>query len=160
MSSREIEAGKFQLRDHSPSFFGAGRRRDEMHLPVAVVPFAVEPPGLRIEREQAADAASGFRDQRRTGAGARIRQRKAGGPRHHDLVGGEFRRNVVRQRLDHHPMGRHQRIESDELLRLLETAGGSERGDDQQCVADLAVAQAMQRLRRLNGITTLARPTS
>jgi hypothetical protein len=57
-------------------------------------------------------------------------------------------------------MGRHQRIESDELLRLLETAGGSERGDDQQCVADLAVAQAMQRLRRLNGITTLARPTS
>ena len=41
-------------------------------------------------------------------------------------------------------MGRDQRAELDEVLRLEKAARGPERGDDQQRVADVGVGEAMQ----------------
>ena len=46
-------------------------------------------------------------------------------------------------------MGRDQRVELDEFLRLEEAARGPERGDDQQRVADVGVGEAMQLARIL-----------
>ena len=123
--------------------------RDEFCLPLTEIPLAIEPPGLRIEHEQARwrgrACATGRTDRAGSnGARAGARQREAAGPRHDHLVVAHFRDDIVGARLDDYAVGRHQRVEFDELLRLEETACRSERRHHEQRVANFGVGEAMK----------------
>ena len=143
--AREIEARQLELRRHAAHVFGGGGGGDQVHLAVAEVGLAVEAPGLRVEREQAADrAARAFSRNRRRCPRAGVGQNQAAGARDDDLVGSEFDREIVGERLQRDAVGRGQRIELDVFLRFEKSARRPERGHHQQRIADLGVGEAMQ----------------
>jgi hypothetical protein len=98
---------------------------------------AVEAPDLRIEHH---------RPQRRAVQHAlqRARQRETAGPADHHLVGGHFDVQVVRQRRDHDPLSRRQRMKFDEIMLVDKAANRRQTGHDPKRVADIRIANAVQ----------------
>jgi hypothetical protein len=96
--TRNVEAREIETLRQPFAGRHRGHRRHELGLAFAEDRLAVEAPNLRVEHHRPQCGAVQYALQR-------ARQCQAAGAANHDLLGGQFHMQVVRQRRDDHTVG-------------------------------------------------------